>query len=62
MAMEQFALLVTALVLCLTAFAVVAQLLRWRETHRGDRRRWGRAVHEDPKWKAWVGRGDSGQR
>jgi hypothetical protein len=54
--MEQFALLVTALVLCLTAAAIVLQLLRWRNADRADRERMGRSVHDDPKWREWTSR------
>ena len=52
--MDQFALLVTGLVLSLTACAVVAQLLRWRAAHRADRDNIARAVHDDPKWRKWA--------
>ena len=54
--MDQFALLVTALVLSLTACAVVAQLLRWRTSHRRERERMGRACHDDPEWRKWAAR------
>jgi hypothetical protein len=52
--MDQFALLVTGLVLTLTACAIVAQLLRWRAAHRADRDEMGRAVHNDPVWRKWA--------
>jgi hypothetical protein len=52
--MEEFALLVTGLVLCLTIAAIVAQLLRWRKMHRDDRERAGREVHDDPRWRKWA--------
>lgn len=51
--MDEFALVVTGLVLCLTAAAIVAQLLRWRRAHRADRERAGREIH-DPKWRKWA--------
>jgi hypothetical protein len=51
--MDQFALLLTALVVCLTAGAIVAQLLRWRQANREDRERMGKAVHDDPRWREW---------
>jgi hypothetical protein len=59
--MEQFALVVTSLVLCLTASAIVLQLLRWRSTDRANRERMGRSVHDDPKWRRWASGGPSEQ-
>lgn len=53
--MDQFALVLTAMVLCLTACAIVAQLLRWRRAHVRERERMGRAVHDDPQWRKWAG-------
>jgi hypothetical protein len=61
--MDQFALLMTGLVLTLTACAIVAQLLRWRSVHRADRDAIGRAVHADPVWRKWLAhQGDDEER
>ena len=52
--MGEFALVLTGLVLCLTAIAVVAQLLRWRAHDRAAKESRAAEVHDDPFWRQWA--------